>query len=155
MDYIGRKTAKLMLTYRLETEINKPIDEVIRVFRNRDKMAQWQPGLISSELLESEPHPKYKLLMQIGRRKLVMTETILRDELPLHFEGTYEMRGVYNRIQNSFEATGGASTRWISVVEFRFKGMMMVIAFFMKDGFRKQSEIIMSNFKRFVEAGKG
>ncbi len=150
MEYIATKTTE-MLTYRQEIVINKPLDEVIRVFSNRDKIALWQPGLLSSELVESHPYPKYKLLFQFGRRKMEMTETILRDELPLHFDGTYKMKGVFNSVRNSFEKVSPSSTRWVSDVEFRFSGLMRIIAFFMKDDFKKQSEIIMSNFKRFVE----
>lgn len=151
MEYIATKTSE-MLTYRLEIVINKPLDEVIRVFGNRDKLALWQPGLLSSELVESHPYPKYKLLFQFGRRKMEMTETILRDELPLHFDGTYKMKGVFNSVRNRFEKVSPSSTRWVSDVEFRFSGLMRIIAFFMKDDFKKQSEIIMSNFKRYVES---
>lgn len=140
-----------MLTYRQEIVINKPIDQVIRTFVDRDKIALWQPGLLSSELVESHPYPKYKLLFQFGRRKMEMTETILRNELPHHFDGTYKMKGVFNTVRNSFEKEDSSSTRWVSEVEFRFTGLMKIIAFFMKEDFRKQSEIIMSNFKRYVE----
>lgn len=150
MEYIATKTTE-MLTYRHEIVINKPLDEVIRVFSNRETIALWQPGLLSSELLKSQPYPTYKLLFQFGRRKMEMTETILRNELPAHFDGTYKMKGVFNTIRNSFEKEGPSSTRWVSDVEFRFSGLMKIIAFFMKDDFKKQSEIIMSNFKKFVE----
>ena len=150
MEYIATKTTE-MLTYRQEIVINKPLEEVIRTFSNRDKIALWQPGLLSSELVESHPNRKYKLLFQFGRRKMEMTEIIVRDELPAHFDGTYEMKGVFNTVRNSFEKVDSSSTRWVSDVEFKFTGLMKIIAFFMKDDFRKQSDIIMSNFKRYVE----
>ena len=140
-----------MISYRLEIMIHKPLDEVIHTFSNREKIAKWQPGLLSSELLESHPYPKYKLLYQFGRRKMEMTETITRNELPMHFDGTYRMKGVFNSVRNSFEKTGPSSTRWVSEVEFRFTGLMKVIAWFMKDDFKKQSTMIMSNFKKYVE----
>lgn len=150
MEYFATKTTE-MLTYRLEIVIHKPLDEVIRVFANRETIALWQPGLLSSEKLENQPYPTYKLLFQFGRRKMEMTETILRNELPAHFDGTYKMKGVLNTIRNSFEKDTPTSTRWISDVEFRFTGLMKIIAYFMKDDFKKQSEIIMSNFKKYVE----
>lgn len=140
-----------MLTYRLEIVIDKPLDEVITAFRNREIIPLWQPGLLSSELIESHPHPTYKLMFQFGRRKMQMTETIIRDALPAHFDGTYKMKGVFNTIRNSFSKEGHSSTRWVSEVEFRFSGLMKVIAFFMKDDFRKQSMMLMANFKKFVE----
>jgi hypothetical protein len=144
-----------MVRYQIETEINKPIDQVTRLFANRANLTKWQPGIVSSEQVESYPYPKYKLMMAFGKRKMAMTETILRNELPAHFEGTYEMKGVFNRVHNSFEAKGPDSTRWIVESEFRFKGLMSVIAFFMKGDFKKQSEVIMRNFKNFVESQKG
>ena len=150
MEYIEAKTTN-MIAYKLEIVINKPLDEVIRTFANRDKIALWQPGLLSSELVESQPYPTYKLLFQFGRRKMEMTETILRNELPLHFDGTYKMKGVFNTVRNRFEKNGPLSTRWVSETEFKFTGLMKIIAFFMKDDFRKQSEIIMSNFKKYAE----
>ncbi|MDZ4748104.1 MAG: SRPBCC family protein [Saprospiraceae bacterium] len=140
-----------MFRFHLETEINKPLDQVTRLFTNRDLLPKWQPGLLSSEQIENYPFPKYKLLLSFGRRKMVMMETITRHELPFHFEGTYEMKGVFNRMVNTFEASGPQKTRWICESEFRFTGLMKIIAFFMKDGFRDQSRVIMENFKRFAE----
>ncbi len=140
-----------MFRYRLETEINKPVEVVIRLFADRSHIPKWQPGLLSSELIESSPHPKYKLVFQFGRRKMTMTETILRDELPRHFEGTYSMKGVYNRIHNSFTTTKSGTTMWTCDNEFRFKWLMSLVGIFMKDDFVRQSKIIMSNFKRFAE----
>jgi hypothetical protein len=90
-------------------------------------------------------------VFQFGRRKMTMTETILRDELPRHFEGTYSMKGVHNRIHNSFTTTKAGTTIWTYSSEFRFKWLMSLVGIFMKDDFIKQSRIIMSNFKRFAE----
>lgn len=143
-----------MVRYQIETEINRPLDQVTRLFVNRSLLPKWQPGILSSEQIESYPYPKYKLMMGFGKRKMAMIETILRNELPAHFEGTYEMKGIYNRVHNSFEAKGTDSTRWIVDSEFRFKGLMSVIAIFMKADFKKQSEVIMSNFKKFAESYK-
>lgn len=143
-----------MVRYQIETDINRPLDHVTRLFVNRSHLPKWQPGILSNEQLESYPYPKYKLMMAFGKRKMAMIETILRNELPSHFEGTYEMKGIYNRIHNSFEAKGPDNTRWIVESEFRFKGLMSVIAIFMKADLKKQSEVIMSNFKEFAESYK-
>ena len=140
-----------MLRFQLETEIHKPLDHVIKLFTNRALLHKWQPGLLSSEQMESYPYPRYKLKFNFGRRKMEMTETILRNELPAHFEGTYEMKGVFNRINNSFEAKGPGTTKWTCITEFRFSGLMKIISIFMKDGFRQQSTVIMNNFKNFAE----
>ena len=140
-----------MFRYRIETEINRPIDEVTRIFADRSQLTKWQPGIVSSELINENPHPKYKLLFQFGRRKMYMTETIVRNELPHHLEGTYEMKGIFNRIHNSFESLGPGTTKWIYDSEFRFRGIISLVAIFMRNDFYRQSQIIASNFKKYVE----
>lgn len=140
-----------MLKYQLDIDIHKPIHQVIALFANRTHLTKWQPGLLSSEQIESYPHPRYKLLMSIGRRKMEMTETILRNDLPSHFEGTYEMKGIHNHVHNAFEAIAPGTTRWTCITEYRFTGLMRLVAFFIKGDFKKQSYIIMSNFKNFAE----
>ena len=140
-----------MFKIKLETEINKPIKDVTRLFGDRKYLPQWQPGLVSSEKIQDHP-PTYQLIFQVGRRKMKMKETILKNELPQLFEGTYDMRGVHNIVKNSFEATGPQSTRWTCETEFKFKGIMSLLATYMRSGFLKQSEIIMKNFKGFAES---
>ena len=105
--YFALENNAVMVRFRLETEINKPLEEVTRLFSNRD--------------------------------------------LLVHFEGTYEMKGVFNRNINTFQSSGPHKTRWTCESEFRFTGLMKLIAFFMRSGFREQSRVIMANFKKFVE----
>jgi hypothetical protein len=51
MDYFVLKIQICMFRYRLETEINKPVEEVIRLFADRSHIPKWQPGLLSSDLI--------------------------------------------------------------------------------------------------------
>ncbi len=140
--------------FHLETEIDRPVEAVIHLFANRDLLAQWQPGLISSEFMESKPFLKYRLRFQLGRRKMTMMETITRNELPQHFDGYYEMKGMRNEVRNTFVSCGLNRTRWTSDTDYHFKGLMALIAPFMKENFRKQSTILMKNFKGFAEVHK-
>ena len=141
-----------MLRYELATEIHKPLDHVIRLFADRDLMPRWQPGLISQEQTESDPHPRYKLKFAFGRRKMDMTETVLKNELPDCYETQYQMKGVQNRIINRFSSGGPGVTKWELTTEYRFSGLMKIVAAFMKDGFKQQTVIIMNNFKRYAES---
>jgi hypothetical protein len=142
----------MKFNFHLETEIDRPIDAVIHLFSNRDYLPKWQPGLISSEFMESKPYLKYRLRFELGRRKMSMMETITRNELPDHFDGYYEMKGMRSNVKNSFHSAGLNRTRWTSDVEYQFKGLMALIAPFMKENFRKQSTILMKNFKGFAES---
>jgi len=144
----------MKFNFHVETEIERPLEAVIRLFANREHLPKWQPGLTSSEFMESKPYLKYRLRFQLGRRKMSMMETITRNELPEHFDGYYEMKGMKMEIQNSFTSVGLNRTRWTSDVEYRFKGLMALIAPFMKENFRKQSVILMKNFKGFAESNR-
>jgi len=93
----------------------------------------------------------YQLTFQLGRRKMKMTETIIRDTLPAHYDVLYKMKGVKHSVQNSFFAHGNDKTKWISEVEYRFTGLMNLIARFMKSGFEQQSRALMYSFKTLAE----
>lgn len=139
-----------MYQFTSEIEIKAPLDQVVRTFSNRDLIPVWQPGLLSIETIETSPYPKYKLRFASGRRKVIMTETIIDDRLPEHYECTYQMKGLANRVIHRFEALPGGHTRWICTNEFRFKGLMRLVAVFMKEGLEQQTRILMKNFTGFV-----
>lgn len=141
----------MKLQYTQQIEIDRPLDKVIKVFVNRELLPQWQLGLISSEQIEHENQPTYKLQFQFGRRKMTMTEKILRNELPAHYDASYKMKSLYNEVQNSFESIDGNRTRWTCHTTFHFKGLMNLIVPFMKNNFQQQSWIMMKNFKGFCE----
>lgn len=144
----------MKINFHLETEINRPLEAVIKLFANREHLPKWQPGLLSSEFMESKPYLKYRLRFQFGRRKMAIMETITRNELPEHFDGYYEMKGMRNEVKNTFQSSGLNRTRWTCDTAYQFKGIMALIAPFMKENFRKQSTILMSNFKGFAESQK-
>jgi uncharacterized membrane protein len=141
----------MKFNFQLETEIDRPLEAVIRLFANREHLPQWQPGLVSSEFMESKPYLKYRLRFQLGKRKMSMMETITRNDLPKHYNGYYEMKGMRMEVHNAFESAGLNRTRWTCEVVYSFRGLMSLIAPFMKENFRKQSAILMKNFKGFCE----
>jgi hypothetical protein len=141
----------MKMQYRLETEIHKPLHDVVRLFTDRSQYPKWQPGLVSMDPVPNTPNPTYQLLMQFGRRKMKMKEVILENNLPASYTVHYTTKGVENHVHITFETISPTRTRYISHEEFRFKGLMNLVARFMQDGFKKQSEIIMHNFKRYAE----
>ena len=140
-----------MLKFHLQTEILKPIDEVVGLYKNRELMRKWQPGLLTDELTaDKHGNPIHRLTFRIGNRNMIMTERILKSG-PREHEVVYEMKGVWNAVHNSFTPNPDGSTLWTSDITFRFKWIMKLIAPFMRSGFEKQSKIIMKNFKNFAE----
>src|SRR3989337_1213639 len=134
-----------MIKFKFDVEINKPIDEVFTLFTDRTLMPRWQPGLLSDEKL---PGNKYKLTFRMGRRNILMTETILRSSKPNH-DTLYSLKGIRNTTLNTFHPNGSSSTKWTQSIEFRFKGLMVLIGPFMKNGLEQQPKVIINNFKMF------
>ena len=143
------------MNYSQQIEINIPREKVIELFDNPDNMKHWQPGLISYEHLSGDhgkPGAKMLLRYKMGKRKIEMIETITVRDLPNEFSGTYEAKGVWNMVKNTFTEPSDGSTIWLSENEFKFKGFMKIMAAVMPGAFKKQSFKYMQQFKEFAEA---
>ena len=145
------------MKYTTEIIVNIPLDEFMTKFDNPENMKHWQKGLVSFSPLsgaQGQEGGKMELRYKMGKRELVLIETILRRNLPYEFHATYEAKGVHNIQKNYFKALDDNSSKWISETEFEFNGFMMkVMAFFMPGAFKKQSLQYMRDFKSFAETG--
>jgi len=142
------------MKYTSEIKIAKPRKEVIEKFSDPDSIKHWQRGFISMESISGklgEEGSKNRLKYQMGKRKIEMEETIIKNDLPTQFHANYKAKGVFNIQENFFEETPENKTLWISHNEFRFSGFMKLIGIFMPGAFRKQSYQYMKDFKAFVE----
>ena len=147
----------MALEYDTSIVIDLPRDKVIALFDNADNLPKWQKGLQSFEPLSGEPGQvgaKSKLVFLMGKRRMEMIETITRRDLPDAFNGTYDVEGVHNIVENRFSELGPDRTLWESHNVFEMKGLMMkVMAFLMPGIFRKQSQQYAEAFKAFAERG--
>lgn len=142
------------MKYTLEIDIMQPREKVVELFDNPDNMKHWQKGFVSMEHLSGtagEVGAKSTLKYKMGKREVEMVETITVMNLPHEFTAIYETPTVWNEIKNSFEKLGGKDTKWVSEVEFKFRGFMKLMAFFMPGAFKKQSYTFMEDFKTFAE----
>jgi uncharacterized membrane protein len=143
------------MKYSVGIDINKPIDETVRLYENPDNLKEWMEGLQSIEVLSGEPGAvgsKAKLYFKMGKREIEMLETITKKDLPSEFAATYEAKGVYNIVSNRFAAIDESTTRLTNHQEFRFSGFMKIMGFFMPGAFKKQSLKYLEDFKRFAES---
>lgn len=142
------------MNYTCEIEIDKPRDEVVKLFENTDNMKFWQKGFISFRHISGEagkPGAESIICYKMGERDIEMIETITYNHLPDEFHSNYQAKGVTN-IQKNYFKEEGSTTRWISESEFKFSGFMKIIAFFMgKKTFQKQSQCYLEDFKAFAE----
>ncbi len=142
------------MKYTCEVEIDLPRDRVIELFDNPDNLPKWQPGLKSFEHQSGalgKPGAKSHLVYDMNGRRVEMVETILKRELPAEFSATYDAKGVKNWVSNRFFEEGPQKTRWVMDNEFKFSGLMAVMAIFMRGAFPKQTLEDMNRFKDFAE----
>jgi hypothetical protein len=142
------------MKYSVSIDINAPLDEVVKRFDNPDLMKEWMNGLVSFEHLSGEPGQpgaKSRLVFQMGKRRIEMTETVLVRDLPARFDGSYEAGGVYNEVGNSFKEIDENTTRYETTQYFRFTGGMKIIGWLFPGAFKKQSMKYLQDFKAFVE----
>lgn len=142
------------MKYTVEIEINKPIDEVVKLFNNEDNLFKWMQGLQSIEHLTGEPGVKdstSKMIFKQGKREIEMIETVISLNLPKEFIASYEAKGVYNLAKTSFISVDDHKTKYITTQEFQLKGFMKIFGWFMPGAFKKQTEKYLQMFKNFAE----
>ena len=144
------------MQFHNEVIINQPLQKVIELFDNPDNLRHWQPSLVSFEHVRGEagaPGAVSKLVYRMGKKEIEMIETIIERDLPRSFAATYEAKGVFNEVQNSFKALDENRTLYATETSFRFSGFMKVIGLLMPGAFRKQSQKFLEDFKAFAEKG--
>ena len=141
--------------YKTEIVIDLPRARVIELFDSIDNLKHWQPGLQAIDHISGTPGEvgaKSQLHFLMGKRRVEMVETITVKNLPDEFTGTYEAKGVFNEVKNTF-IDEGDKTRWISENVFEFSGIMRLVGLFFKSSFPKQSYKYQEHFKDFAEHG--
>ena len=145
------------MNYTTEISVDLPRDEFMEKFDDPENMKHWQKGLNSYKQLSGPPGQegsKMELHFQMGKRELVMVETIIKNNLPYEFHATYDAKGAHNIQKNFFKDIDGNRTVWVSESEFQFSGLFMkLMALLMPSAFKKQTLQYMSDFKAFAEEG--
>jgi|GEM_PF-51673 len=147
-----------IMKYTVEIIIDLPREEVIKKMDNPENMKHWQRGLIRYQLLNTK-NPRangarMELEYKMGKRDMVMIETILKSNFPSEFHASYDAKNVHNIQKNYFEAIDENRTKWRSESEFQFSGFMMkTMGSLMPGMFKKQSKKYMEDFKNFAEKG--
>lgn len=144
------------MKYTLEVEIALPSKRVVELFENPENWPKWQPSLISYEQINGsvgETGSKTRLVHKMGGKEVEMIETVESNNLPEKYTVTYEAKGAWNRVVNSFIEEGPDRTKWVFETEFKCSGFLKVMAFLMPGMFKKQSRKDMQRFKDFAENG--
>jgi len=142
------------MKYSLEVDINLPREKVIELFNDQDNLGKWQCGLESFEHISGEAGEvgaKSLIKYNMNKRKIEMTETIIKKDLPNEYWFTFEAKGMWNQVDNYFIVVDKNTTKWKIDNEFKGKGILAIMLFLMPGMFKKQSLKFMNNFKAFAE----
>jgi hypothetical protein len=142
------------MKYTTEITIELPREKVIELFDSTENMFKWQDGLLSFDHIEGEPGQvgaRSNMEYKSRKGKLVMTETITKRNFPDEFHASYKARGVYNEMYNYFTESSSQMTHWKTVSVFRFRGLIALMAPFMKSAFTGSTQLNMERFKTFAE----
>ena len=144
------------MKFTCTVDIDLPIDKVIELYDKPENMRHWQDGFISFEHISGEPgqpgaqsHITYKM----GKKEMVLLETVVKRELPHTFNGTYEGDFGKNTMNNSFTELSKTSTRWQADLEYiQANGFIMkVMTKLFPSIMKRQTQKWCDQFKAWAE----
>lgn len=142
------------MKHKTEISIDADLDTVWRMFDDPDNMMKWQPTLKSftpKSGTPGQPDAVSELVYDENGREVVMTETITARREPDFLGGTYESKWANVAIVNHFATTEDGKTRWTMNSKYGFKGIMKIMALFMRKSICGRSDTDMNRFKLLVE----
>jgi uncharacterized membrane protein len=142
------------MNFTTQVVIQLPRPRVIELVSDPGNLPQWQPGIMSVELIEGERNTvgaRSRVEFDFRGFRLEMIETITAYSPPDMFAARYEARGVRNAVENRFFADGPAKTRWVLSNNFSFSGLMSFVSPFVRDSVPQQNRDAMQRFKAFAE----
>ena len=147
------------MKFQCSVEIDKPVDQVIKLFDNEENLKSWQTGFVSLDHLSGspgQPGAKSKLVYNTGKHVIELTETIQVKRLPEEMKMLYEHKHMVNSVSHHFSPLGSNKTKWQVDIEYtKFIGFIPnLMALLMPGMFKKQTQKWLENFKLFAERQK-
>lgn len=143
------------MKFTLALTINKNRQTVWKAFDNPKNMKRWMPTLESFEPqsgVAGQVGAVSKLTFREDGRTITMLETITARDEPNEFAGTYTVNGTVNLLDNRFIEMNPHQTQWTMDAEYKFKGLMGLVAPLMRPVIVKRTRLDMERFKSMVEA---
>ncbi len=145
------------MKYNCSIKINKPLEEVVKLWEDESNFHFWQDGFQSIELIsgnKNEEGSVSQILIQQGNMKIELEETILVNNLPKEKTAKYVHKHMTNTQTTKFVAVDENNTEYISEVEYtKFNGITLkIMAKLFPEKFKSQSEKWMNQFKVFTES---
>lgn len=143
------------MKYRCEITIDLPRDAVVALFQNLEYRKHWQPGLVNLVHIEGTPgevNAKTDIYCKMGKKDMVITETILEQHLPDYISAMYVSGGMENISTDEFIANPNHTTTYVSEQEFYSNKILHRLMLIFAPGmFKKTTQEALSAFKAFCE----
>lgn len=144
------------MKYSGHIDIDKPLEEVVDFFSDSENQVKWQDGFIKKEQLKGtgrESGAQIKLYYKYGNRDMILTETVISNDLPNSIESTYHHKHMDNTMKCSFTPIGQDKTRYQYEYEYTRISWIMprLMAILFPGMYRKQGEKWMKQFKEAIE----
>lgn len=137
-------------------EINKAKEVVAQLYADPNGLKEYQDGFVRKELIkgqEGENGAISKMYYKSGKRDMILTETIVSNQLPDSFEAHYHHKHMDNSMKCKFTALEKNKTKYEYEFEYTridwFMPKLMAILF--PSMYRKHGEKWMRQFKEYVE----
>jgi carbon monoxide dehydrogenase subunit G len=137
-----------------EVEIERPIGELITLIQDADCTLKWLDGLRSVKHVSGEyrqPGAVSKVVFDSPAGRLLITETVISNELPEEYIIRYDGQGYISYSNYSFEKLSDASTRFTMQQHVELKGALKLASGILKTTMGKQLDKSANSFKRFAE----
>lgn len=144
------------MKFTCTVHISKQQQIVADYFANVDHLGEYQEGFQKKELISGEPWQEgavSQLYYQNGKRKMELTETVIKNNLPTEFLAEYFHTHTENTMKSTFTVISPNETRYDAEIHYtKFKGAIVkIMAFLFPSFFKKQVQKWLNNFKVFVE----
>ena len=138
-------------------DIDQSIEIVSNYFIDPNYLGEYQEGFVKKELIKGEQGAAgavSKMYYANGKHSMVLTETIISNNLPHSFEAFYHHQHMDNTMKCEFEKLSENRTRYSVKVEYTRIAWVMprLMAMLFPGMYKKPARKWMENFKRFVEA---
>lgn len=144
------------MKFKGSTIINRDKSLVADLFINTDYLKEYQDGFQRKELVSGDAGKEgavSTMYFDDGKRKMVLTETVTKNNLPDSFEAFYHQEHMDNTMLCEFKDLGDGRTEYAYEFDYvAIRGFMPKLMFkLFPSMFGKQGEKWMVQFKAFVE----
>ena len=140
--------------YTAQVSVNKPVNEVFKIFNNSENIKNWIPEIKSLDIVNENPGKTgsvYKIVLDNQGQEITMTEKVIayveNEKLTLFFDA----ENMLKRDDYVFTGNNGMTTITLNSSCQGETYIMSCMFPYFKSTFQEQDQSYLNNFKAFVE----